>query len=500
MVQGLGFLSKKSWHTKNLSNQKRVWEEEQKQEAEASKTKELAKQIQQEREQEELDRIAGKKSTMDRGIDWMYQGGTQGDLAKQDAEKKSEEYLLGKEFVGDGAVTGDFDDGDQKQGINSVLKAPPPDDGNLKPAAVPSAAGYAEPSVHDRNENFRLRNEDPMFFVSRKVREKERNRDHTKELYERVVGVPGEDAGSITDSRGKKRSKKEKKRDKKNKRKKSSRRQHDDDYDDYSDDDSHRRRHKKHRKRRHRSRSRSSSRNRSRSRSDSRDRHDRHHHTKHSSRGDRGYNSRSEDSYDDRRRHGRKDRRDNRHHRRYEEDDRRMAYRRGDDRGRDEYDRRDRKERHHHERRDSKDPPRKSEPETKRLEGYGLKGAPAPKIDGNDLGPDREQLRQKREARESEKRRNAGISQTRKRSSQEDRQRALQEMQEDARKREERKGRQVSYRKKEADDDKAAGRSSNGSFLNDITKNTHGIAGEGSLSSRVAQNRHTNQRLHDSFF
>jgi hypothetical protein len=37
MVQGLAFLSKKSWHTKNIANQERVWIEEQKKEAEGCK-------------------------------------------------------------------------------------------------------------------------------------------------------------------------------------------------------------------------------------------------------------------------------------------------------------------------------------------------------------------------------------------------------------------------------------------------------------------------------
>jgi hypothetical protein len=54
MVQGLAFLSKKSWHTKNLNNQEKVWMAEEKKAAEQRKTQELAKQIQQEREQEDL--------------------------------------------------------------------------------------------------------------------------------------------------------------------------------------------------------------------------------------------------------------------------------------------------------------------------------------------------------------------------------------------------------------------------------------------------------------
>lgn len=54
MVQGLAFLSKKSWHTKNKVNQEKVWIAEQQKEQETAKASELAKEIQQERENEEL--------------------------------------------------------------------------------------------------------------------------------------------------------------------------------------------------------------------------------------------------------------------------------------------------------------------------------------------------------------------------------------------------------------------------------------------------------------
>ena len=55
-MPGLSFLSKKSWHVKNLDNQERVWLAEQAKAAEDAKTKELADQIKQEREAEELAR------------------------------------------------------------------------------------------------------------------------------------------------------------------------------------------------------------------------------------------------------------------------------------------------------------------------------------------------------------------------------------------------------------------------------------------------------------
>ncbi|KAG7364850.1 CBF1 interacting co-repressor CIR family protein [Nitzschia inconspicua] len=496
MVQGLAFLSKKSWHTKNLSNQKRVWEEEQKQAAEASKTKELARQIQQEREQEELDRISGKKSAMDRGIDWMYQGGTQGELAKQDAERKAEEFLLGKEFVGEGAVQGDFDGGDQKEGINNVLSAAASvprheDQEDSKPAALPTAAaaaaaaGFVEPSVHDRNEAFRLRNEDPMWAVSQQARQKEQKREHTKELYERVVGIGGDGSDGST-SFDRKRSRKEKKRHKKKKKKRSSSRRDAGSEDSSNGDDNDNRRNRK----RHRKRSRSRSRSRSHSSGP-------HHRSRNRRDGDRGYDSRSEDDshYGDRksRRLEQRDRQKNNrdHQRRYDDDDRKHRQdHHGDrsDRRRRDYDR-DRNERPLD---DSK---------IKKQEGYGLKGAPAysSSTAKRDLGPDPDLLRQKKEAKETERRRTAELRHSRKRSTEEERKKALREMQEDARKREERKIHQVSHGKKDLVEDDTAGGKGSASFLNDISKQTHGIAGNESLSSRVAQNRHTNQRLHDAF-
>jgi hypothetical protein len=72
----------------------------------------------------------------------MYQGRSQGDFAEQDTEMKAE-YLLGKECVGEGAMQGDFDAGDQKDAINNVLKAPVLDQGDLSRRLVISQAFVA---------------------------------------------------------------------------------------------------------------------------------------------------------------------------------------------------------------------------------------------------------------------------------------------------------------------------------------------------------------------
>lgn len=83
----------------------------------------------------------------------------------------------------------------------------------------------------------------------------------------------------------------------------------------------------------------------------------------------------------------------------------------------------------------------------------------------------------------------------------EERAKALKEMQSDARKREDRMGRQASYRIEDNEDDRGSSDRKGASFLSEITSRVNGINSEdqSSLSARVAQNRHTNQRLHDSF-
>lgn len=206
---------------------------EQRKAAEEAKTRELAKQIQQEREEEELAKIAGKSSATrkDRGIDWMYQGGT-AQAKREEEERKNEEYLLGKEFQPSGKAAGDFDDL-ETGGVNSVVgnaKMPAKQQEQEEPpvaleAAVPDASAAttsmsAEPSVADRNEAFRMRHEDPMYLVSQTQRQKQSQQDKKRALYERVVG-PTEDAkkpAAVESDEDRKKSKKERKRERKQRR------------------------------------------------------------------------------------------------------------------------------------------------------------------------------------------------------------------------------------------------------------------------------------------
>lgn len=456
MVQGLAFLSKKSWHTKNLANQERVWIEEQKKAAEDSKTLELSKQIQREREEEDLDRIAGRKTNrLDRGIDWMYQGVTS-EAAKEDAKKQAEEYLLGKEFTGGPTlkIKGDLAQAlDQNEGVNAVVT-------NLATEQPAEKFAYVDgPSVAERNEAFRVKHEDPMFLVSQKRREQVVKVEKTKALYERVVGkVRSDDEDSRV---RRKREKKDRKKDRKVRKEAV-------------------------RSRRHRSRS--------VSRSDS-DRDD------YRRRSPEYHRERDlEESPDNRRqrfRHhdhseGHSPRRDYRRDRysgeRSREYDRRRAPVYEDNDRRDERKSRDNEEfspsnvvRHE----------RKSE-DRKRDGGgdsFGLQGS-TKSLNLKDLGPSADLINRRHHQRDSEYQRKAKPD--RRRLTHEEREQALKTMQSDAA-RHDAKRKAVAPKEEEEERKSAV-------FLHKMAQQTHGVRGEHrTVAERVAQNRHTNQRPNDSF-
>uniref|UniRef100_A0A7S3L9T5 CBF1-interacting co-repressor CIR N-terminal domain-containing protein n=1 Tax=Amphora coffeiformis TaxID=265554 RepID=A0A7S3L9T5_9STRA len=477
MVAGLAFLSKKSWHTKNISNQERVWVAEQRKEQEESKAKELAKQIAQEREQEEMDKIAGKKSArIDRGIDWMYHGQQKNsEIAQEDAAKKSEEYLLGKAYAPESQAVGDFDASAQlKEGVNAVveLKKPPP---QKEPA-------YKEPTVADRNEAFRMRHEDPMFQVAMEAKHKQDEYKKKKELYERVVGVRGDD-----DDNADERDHKSRKKEKKHKKKKKHRKRHY--YSSDEDDSSSLEDRKRHHTKRHK---------RSRTPESHEDRSRRHHRRSH---------SRERDEYSARR----GDRDDRHHHRRrhnrhddYSDDD---SYDPRDRRGRqDRY--RSRSPEYSRDKTRSHDPdlrdgrgnlqdwhPRSEEAlAQEKKAGYGLQGKTL-KSPPSDLGPDRELLRKKRQERGEQIERNRQQS-SRRNMTEAEREAALREMKESA-------ARHHQSRRADRPDDEDEVRhdpQSSAAFLHSVARKAHGVSeGSMSLHERISQNRSTNQRLHDDF-
>ena len=250
MVQGLGFLSKKSWHTKNLNNQEKVWIAEQQQEQERLRTTELAKQIQIEREQNEINDITGgnansKKKIYDRGIDWMYTGQTKdSQVAKEDAQKMAEEYLLGKPIAFHGAAatsqpfaavagTGSME-GLITDGVNRTIDAVVQSD---TATTTITAAATKHPADDAPAFQPNHKYEDPMYAVSLQTVRKEKMMEQQKELYHKVGIVTTVTTKNDDDDHDNSKSKAQKK----SKKRKSKR------YDSDNSDDKNERRHR-HRK------------------------------------------------------------------------------------------------------------------------------------------------------------------------------------------------------------------------------------------------------------
>lgn len=95
---------KKSWHPVLMSNQERVWQEEQKALEERKRIEQMKKERQEERQIQELQDIqeaAGGTKRLNR-VDWMYSGPSSGQAG---TTEEMEGYLLGKRRV-DGLLKG----------------------------------------------------------------------------------------------------------------------------------------------------------------------------------------------------------------------------------------------------------------------------------------------------------------------------------------------------------------------------------------------------------
>ncbi|KAJ1751736.1 RNA-splicing factor [Coemansia sp. RSA 1821] len=90
---------KKSWHPQTLANQRRVAEVKQKAEEEAQRAAKLQKELREERQREEMDRLNATvtKKTINK-LDWMYNAPSVG--VPQTSEDL-EAYLLGKKDAND---------------------------------------------------------------------------------------------------------------------------------------------------------------------------------------------------------------------------------------------------------------------------------------------------------------------------------------------------------------------------------------------------------------
>src|SRR5690348_2376766 len=95
---------KKSWHPVLMSNQKKVWEEEQKALEERKKIDQIMKERAEERQIQELEDLqaaAGGAKRQAR-VDWMYSGPSTGEAG---TTEEMEGYLLGKRRI-DGLLKG----------------------------------------------------------------------------------------------------------------------------------------------------------------------------------------------------------------------------------------------------------------------------------------------------------------------------------------------------------------------------------------------------------
>jgi len=469
-MPGLSFLSKKSWHTSNISNQEKVWMAEQKAAAEEAKTKELAKQIQAEREKEEMERITGKKS-LDTGIDWMYQGGVE---AKIEQEKRlADEYLLGKEITGSTSKATE-----EVGGTSANIKAEQlflkKRDNEIASASNISDAG----NERDDYDDFVRRHEDPMYLVSQRRKELKDNQSKKDSLIEKVMGRDRFSASQresdnriehshrrSTSSRKMRKHDKESssKRDRKKKEKK------------------HRKRYKNHRSR---SRSRSRSRNRSRSRS----------------------GGRSRCSSLDGRDQGRDFEKNARKHRR-------RGRSRSRSRGRSSHSKekhsrvyvqntpRDEDKSFHRPEKyvTAVDETHPSSPSSYRFQGYGLQGKDSTrgKYTSTNIGPDPVLLSQKR--KEKVARMASGTSAGSRRGlSAEEKANALREMKTDAHVRE--AAIEVAVKSKLRGDKTENEVSGNAVFLTEMANKAHGFDSEVTLRDRLTSKRHTSQRTRDDKF
>ena len=230
--------------TSNLSNQEKVWLAEQKAAAEAQKVKELQTQIQLEREKEEFEKLAGKKSKGDRGVNWMYEEGggpaygenTELEAAKEEQEKEA--YLLGKEYVPQGQEkhVGDFAVAATMAGVlekastrGATIGAGENVAGVRHDEAPVRLKDDSEEQMKEEedgrsefNREFHLRHEDPMFAVHQKREMQRKEVEKKRNLMERAGLIVKE----VRKGSGKKNERREITKDSSKKRQKQRKRRH----------------------------------------------------------------------------------------------------------------------------------------------------------------------------------------------------------------------------------------------------------------------------------
>ncbi|KAL1640578.1 RNA-splicing factor [Diplodia intermedia] len=134
---------KKSWHPLLMSNQRRVWEEEQKALEERKRIDQMMKERAEERaiqELQDMQEAAGGKKRMNR-VDWMYSGPSSG---QNGTTEEMEGYLLGKRRVDNLIKNDETKKLEKNAGQESFMEAQPsasnPRDNLAKASMDPMAA------------------------------------------------------------------------------------------------------------------------------------------------------------------------------------------------------------------------------------------------------------------------------------------------------------------------------------------------------------------------
>ena len=155
MGGGMQFLNKKSWHTGGMRQMEAVWKREQEHAKEQSRLKELQQQIRDERENQELQRLAEDNRHQERReerVEFMYNT----PLAASGAANDQQAFLLGEKRVTDALL--------EQQAVGSA-DAPAGTSQCERVTQLPSV--YTDDTPQSRNEIWTRLNEDPLLAIRR---------------------------------------------------------------------------------------------------------------------------------------------------------------------------------------------------------------------------------------------------------------------------------------------------------------------------------------------
>uniref|UniRef100_A0A182QNA6 CBF1-interacting co-repressor CIR N-terminal domain-containing protein n=1 Tax=Anopheles farauti TaxID=69004 RepID=A0A182QNA6_9DIPT len=216
--------TKKSWHPNTMKNQERVWKAEQQEAAEKRRLNELRREIDEERNREELKNMAKKSGVLpnedgdDKKLEWMYRGPSQ--LVNR------EEYLLGR------AIDKTFEELDaQEKASTSTFGVAQPKN-HVEHECIPfSIRQHKDVLSNDQVDLARKLMEDPLMLIKQKEMESRQkilqNPVKLKELHRLLKGDQSlRERRSSESKKGKKKDKKSKKSKKSHKKKKSKGKRH----------------------------------------------------------------------------------------------------------------------------------------------------------------------------------------------------------------------------------------------------------------------------------